>query len=358
MSVAQKANKLLPQVISMNNQISKDLTTKFKASNIFSELDKKASDSFMQIVKESEKRAHRIKSGNLLQSIIFNSIQHYTEKSTGIINDPHYSTLIPLTEAENKLKNHSTQMPIKNSLKILNDLKLQNEPIFISDKNIKEVIKKEDDYRYNLSPEIIKKNNQIVTNLIEEDNQALNFHLKNYMNKIKSLKEKDRDLVKSRLNSIKIPLNIKMLCYSKPKVSFPKADSIKSQQDINKELFDLKDLFKLTKRGIQAEKISLMKKSKGNNMSAISEYKDKQKIPILGTTKRNILSDKTYTNTALLVLKEAFKNYSINEMFEHKKNTLEVLIDFDLPKFGHYDSNNNHILTLIIFRTNKAKDNQ
>lgn len=358
MSVVQKANKLLPQVISMNNQISKHLTVKFKASNIFAELDKRASDNFMEFVNESSDRTQRIKSGNLLQSILSNSIQYWNKKATGIINNSYYSTLLPLTEEENKLKLHSTKFPIQNSLEILNDLKKQNEPIFVSEKIIKEEIKKEE-YRYHLSPEILKKNNQIVSNLIEEDKQALNYNLKNYLNKIKSLKEKDPYMMKSRLNSIKMHFNIKMLSYKKSTVSLPKEDSDKIQQETNKkELFDLKYLFKFTKRGIQTEKANSIKKrnSNSNNRYTInSEYKDKRKIPITRTTKRNILNDKTFSNTALLVLKEALKNYSIHEMFDHKKNTLHGLVDFDLPKFVYYDSKIYLFISLIILELIKQK---
>ena len=104
-----KANKLLPKIIDKNNQFKRQIKNKFKASEIFYEFEKKASNELMNMVKLSDNRNRDIKTGALLHTVLSKSNDKSNELSSKIVNDPLFININTFKDEKKKLKKNITK---------------------------------------------------------------------------------------------------------------------------------------------------------------------------------------------------------------------------------------------------------
>ena len=354
-----KANKVLPTIILKNNQYARQIKNKIQASYIFFEFDKKASNELMNMVKLSNKRNRDMKTGSLLETVLSKSNDTSAKVSSKIVNDPLFVNINSFREDKKKLKKNITKQYEDEVSELIKQMEQTGKIDYLIDNKKKTTLEEETiKNSFDTLPKEEKRirGNQIISSQILSEKEQFNKSVNTYLSKINGLynnyyeKIKDDEVnIKNAKNELiykkkKLPVatytKIGLLSYRKP----AKIVSINKSQSTG-DLFEIKKMLPYTKLGVLAKKKSEKRykrqgelTNKGNlrKSSSFSSSQMEKVLSILNEDNSSI-DDMDYSNTANIVLKQAVKNFTLEDKFISKSQYINYLLDQDLPNLEEYN---------------------
>ena len=345
-----KANKLLPKIIDKNNQFKRQIKNKFKASEIFYEFEKKASNELMNMVKLSDNRNRDIKTGALLHTVLSKSNDKSNELSSKIVNDPLFININTFKDEKKKLKKNITKEYEEELANIIKQMESTGKVDYHIERKKTHSSVEESKNTYDILSKDEKKEriDNIISTQFLTERDKFNNSLKNYLSQMNNLysryyddNEKAKELRQSKnfkseflYIKKKIPVatyaKLGMLNYTKPIVN----DNQMNKSTSAKDIFNIKKMLPFTKLGIQA-KNNNDHKSERKKSEATSRSTQMAKVfDLLNSGDNDNIS---YGNTAEIVLKQAVKNYAIDDTFLTKAQMINYLVDRQLPSLADYD---------------------
>lgn len=354
-----KANKVLPIIIKKNNQYAKQIKNKIQASGIFFEFDRKASNELMNMVRLSNKRNRDMKTGSLLETVLSKSNDNSAKVSSKIINDPLFININSFREDKKKLKKNITKQYEDEVSDLIKQMEQTGKMDYLIDNKKKTTLEEEtikNSFDSLPKEEKIIRGNHIISSQILSEKEQFNKSVKTYLSNINGLynnyyeKILDAEVnVKNAKNELlykkkKLPTatyaKVGMLSYQKP----VKITSINKSQSTG-DLFEIKKMLPYTKIGILAKKNSekLYKrqsqidyKGKIRKSSSFSSSQMEKVLSILNEDNSSI-EGTDYSNTANIVLKQAVKNFTLEDKFISRSQYINYLLDQDLPNLEEYN---------------------
>ena len=335
-----KANKFLPKIIDKNKLFEKEIKNKIRVLNIFHELDQKASKEFMNLIHLSETRNHNSKTGALLQTVLQKTNEKSNQLSSKIMNDPVFGDFQYLKDERKKLKKIISKHYEEEFIELLKRMEDSNkiENTMQTKKFANQTKHNQLDTFNQLSQEeILKRNHSIIDEKFQCERMEINKNIDEYLKKLNTLYNKftnenakcndneEKEEIKQRFNYDKKKLKgltvhhkSDLLHYKKYSPKQPHINKSNSQKDV----FNIKKLLPYTRMG----------KLKTGNTNIACEDHEVNLDALIHAKQSN-----DFSNTANLVLNQALRNYSLDEEFLTKAQSLNGLIEQNLPSIDEYN---------------------
>ena len=340
-----KANKLLPTIIDKNEHFQKQIKNKMRVANIFQELDHKASKELMNLIQLSEKRNRNIKTGSLLQTVLQKNSEKSNQLSSKIMNDPAFGNVQFLKDERKKLKKVFAKQYEGEFAHLIRQMESTGKVEYSVQSKINEKKFKPNQlstFQRLSQEEKIKRNNEIIHEKFQHEQQELNNNIEEYLKNMNNLyrnyssekdnvenKENQEEITqkffhdKKKLPGLTVHHKSDLLHYRKyvpPDLNINKSNS-------QKELFNIKKLLLYTRSGKST--------TKANSKAPLSRNIDEKEINFDALIQARQSND--FTNTANLVLTQALKNYSLDEEFLSKAHSFNELVEYNLPSLEEYN---------------------
>ena len=364
-------NILIPKLIDKTEYLTKEMKTRMKLNNIFSEFENKATTQLNYFIHNSNKRYKFIKLGNDLNLYLSNNRSKNEKEANKVIKDKFYNDL-NIEKEKQKMKYKSTSKIYTEIKGIFNDIKIPLEiktnrdskkKIKLLINKIKNDIKREKTnlslpkkteiiYNNNNIKEKVRKNQNIINNELEKEKNSIGISINTYLNNINNsnfmgFKYTPTEILnktpyKNKPN-INLP-NIKLLNYL-PSTPLPK-------KIIKKDIINKPDIKKL----LPYSRLGKNYKFKINRQLSLNNLENKKGAFL---TETNIRIDKRNNckSTVNLVYDSANRELQIENNFNRKRRKINDIFGADdFPDLNTYDDiifQNSQILKNE--RINKAK---
>ena len=349
-------NLLIPRLINKSNNMTKEIRTRIRLNNIFSEFENKASNNLNYFITASNQRYNSIKLGNDLDSILSNSRPKNINEATKIVTDNFY--------LDKDVENERKKMKYKSAKKIYKDIKdtFTKMKLSLDNKNSKEndrqiqlilrgvdtkkimkpkpiIIKQEKPNKVTIinynNEENFKRNNNIINDEFEKEQNSIEETIKKYMNNLNNNINKipaphatvptSNTPAPHKKQTFQLP-NLKLVTYKQYKPPKKKPITEEEKKPNIRKLLPYSKLSKNFEYNKMLNEESTNKEEKNKNCPFITEPDLKLK------------NNKNYHNTLSVVYNSANNEFLLENKFDNKRRKLEKMLGVnDIPEINTYD---------------------
>ena len=323
-------NQIIPQLLHKSSKYTNAVKKRIKIRSIFSEFDQKANDHFRNFIDESNKRYKGIKSGNHLDTLIYNSKEKYNSLADKILTDNFYIQL-NLDQEKEKMRTKTNKQVVKEVTDLMKKVK-----------EYTNVLPKTEQIDYNKdiaqtprtnsktgqlhltrttlkSPRKFDENEKVLNDIITEDHNTFQNNMKDYQSYLNELKENInlKDQIEKPYNAYHLLENLKMLSYKKE-------EKVKEEKVLEKrKTINMKKLLKFSKLGKNI--ITLHENDKEEEQTEFQSP--------------GIINNNNYKDIISLVKNEANNGLYLDEVFDEKREKLNNKFkSYQLPELKEYDT--------------------
>ena len=362
---AKIINEMIPEAIADSKSHSKEMKSRIKLNNIFSEFENKASNGLNFFLDESNRRYTKSKCGINLKTLIAGTRKKCLDESIKILNDKFYNNNIIDEEREKMHYKNGKKYykKIKNTLNIIRNPEIKRKELFLEDikginkeldkydnnENLKELINNYNNanknnsvtFKNNYDPKNQMKDKYKMNEIINREHKSICNSIEHYKTSLYNLKIKEGD---AKINNIiengKQKPHLKKIDFNLPKLEFlnyKKKKSILKNQDEN-DINKKPDIHKILPFSKYAKYFY------NSNTKDISFNKSKKKndrtLPYITepSVHDNSCYYRNYHNTIFVVADSANKELFINKNFDKKRRDIENILGVDdIPDLKYYD---------------------
>ena len=364
-------NKKIPEVLDYSSQYRKEMRKLIRLNNIFAEFENKASKEFNFFIDESNRRYSQSKYGADLHGVILSTRKKCLDESKKILNDDFYNNNI-IRKERDKMKHKNNKILYKNLRNSMNIVKF---PELINKDNtmvrngsfINKILKiginnkkKDEKYNFNYNQNNLSKNEKILNEIINEEQNSISKSINSYKLNLVKLKDNfdnnQQIIDKKKSSSMHKKLNLLL-----PNLKFinyhTKKDGPKNNdRDDPAKKADIHKLLPYSKLGqLNSEQNFNTQPSNSNkeeNKKKIFPYITEPTLPSNSQNQKNIEYYKDYQDTISVVADSANKELYLKKNFDMKRDEVENILKVDeIPKVELYDQ-------LAHEKTNKIKEDR
>ena len=366
-------NKKIPEVLDYSSQYRKEMKKLIRLNNIFAEFENKASKEFNFFVDESNRRYSQSKYGADLHGVILSTRKKCLDESKKILNDDFYTNNI-IKKERDKMKYKNNKILYKN---LRNSMNIVKYPELINDNNntminrngsfISKLLKigknnkkKGGKYNFNYNQNNLSKNEKIMNEIINEEQNSIGKSINSYKFNLDKLKDNfdcnqqiiDRKKSSSMHKKLNLFLpNLKFINYHAKKDGPKNID-----RDDPAKKADIHKLLPYSKLGqLNSEQNYNTQPSNSNkeeNKKKIFPYITEPNLPSNSQKPKNMQYYKDYQDTLSVVADSANKELYVKKNFDVKRDEVENILKVDdIPKVELYDQ-------LAHEQTNKIKEDR
>ena len=372
----ERPNELIPILIDKFTQYSNKLKDRIKINGIFAEFDENARIKLNKFIKLSQARYKGVKSGNSLESILYNQKPGYNKLTEKILGDKFYQTdeieienkkLFKKPEKKENLELNELRNKIKQGTKDFSKNEIRKREQLLDKVNKKREYQKETERQmkisrlnFNYEPRFMEKispttksiSNEEETEDLAQNKESIQSEKQKFVKSIEDLMNDDEE--NFRKNVMEYKEYLKEIAESHQKGEGHKikpspsthtfnflTDNIKLlsyKEETNEKVIpkkkedtkiDIVKLMRYTKRGKSAKWMKLENAKSGS----LSNFE---------TTQNTFSFNKTFSdfrNTIKTVKSEAEKAIKLDENFDQKRETMEGFFKRnELPRLEDYEN--------------------
>ena len=354
----QKANELIPQLLTNSKEFTRSLNNRIKVNSIFNEYDVNINKKFSKYVNMSNLRYKSVKSGNRLENILRIQKKSYIDLAEKINENDVVKNYEEIEDEKKKLEKNNNQKKYKELADIRKKLRIStknftkaeirkrellNEKIkdrqycytFHNNKKITQNLttnssQKETKERRKIisdKKEPLEEKQQFVSQLMTEDQDYITTHIGEYQKFLNVLKQSTKEG-----KNIKIQKNY---VDGQPNLFLTDKFNLLSFKEIKKEVQTKKK-----EEDISVDINKLMRYTKkGKEMLKRLHYKEEDSSPVILQTEPN---SSMKLDTVSVLITEANNCLYLDEKLNQKKENLDMFLkSVYLPNIDEYETNSN-----------------
>jgi hypothetical protein len=319
--ILNKINSSLPELMSRNLRLGERLKNKITVSSFMNNAENKNQKYLKYFVISSGKRVKDLKTGLDLKNVIKKGINHLSPICNHINNDLIIKNGDFLIK-QKKLINEKTEQETHNKInELIKGIRHIIKPIKIMKKpSMHKIVK-------SVSEEELHKAKELINHEIYNDQRRIRNKIDYYISKVNTVAETRPREFHKLANNIYFKSSLKMINYSKPKLSLIKDLETSTLIGIRKHLIQ-----SITKNN-QKNNIKKEEKEKENDYVYEEKLKNSTNFP----SKKQGASLYDYSNDTLTVVKNlANQNELLAKKAKKNLRKINSLIDIKLPFFSNY----------------------
>ena len=355
-------NILVPSLIDKNEYIQKEMKSRIKFNQIFSQFESKASTKLNYFITNSNKRYNCTKMGNDIDKYLLNTRTKNLDEANKIINDKFYSD-INLEKEKQKLKFKSTSKVYRDIKDTFGKMKIPLETKFTKarkrkikliiksmnnynrtlNKNelnyrIKKAIKPENKIKYTIKKNLTTEKDLIASELQKEknliDNSIINYL--NIVNKTSRIEEKEHNKTPPIQIPNTTPPRKKKLNLNLPNIKLLNYQYHPRNEEFGRYKYDKKkiDISKLLPYSNMNKISTIIKTREGDSLN----NNENKKFPFITEPNLYVNKSNDYHNTLNIVFNSANDEFILKSNLEKRRRRLDDILGInDIPQLSTYD---------------------